>query len=212
MTRVNFSTEELQLVREYRLIRLRAPAVEPNVENGEVDVDGDRPVITRVPSGKDCLVAWRQRYPNLASTDQLVARIPGHIQTLLSGLSRIPEPPRNRRATPQEVRAVREEVEAARRAVSLWARHLVAIEVLRSVVVGWSGVRDVVPLDRLRIGREVMYDPRYRNYDRWRLRLARTKPKVREANAEYEAGRRATSERRTYQREYQKKYRRRAAG
>lgn len=209
MSLVRFTSEELRLIREYVQIRRRADAVEPTIPDGNVDIGLDpdeRPVFNRIPSGQDCLAAWKARY---SSTEAFIARVHVLRDQLLGLLAEIPEPPRNRKGTREELENVREQVETARRAVSLWARYLLALEALTSIVAARSQHARVVSFNRLSVGRTVMYDPRYRNYDRWRLRLARTKSKVRRANASYEAARRTQPERKEYQRTYHQEYRRR---
>lgn len=211
MSLVRFTSEELRLIREYAQIRRRADAVEPTIPDGTADIGLDpdqRPVFNRIPSGPECLTAWKARY-STSSTQALIAHLPVLRDQLLGLLAEIPEPPRNRKGTREELENVREQVETARRAVSLWARYLLALEALTSIVAARSQHARVVSFNRLSVGRTVMYDPRYRNYDRWRLRLARTKSKVRRANASYEAARRTQPERKEYQRTYHQEYRRR---
>lgn len=206
---VRFTSEELQLIKEYGQIRRRAAAIEATIPDGIVDIGLDpdeRPVFNRIPSGQDCLTAWKARY---SSTEAFIARVHVLRDQLLGLLAEIPEPPRNRKGTREELENVREQVETARRAVSLWARYLLALEALTSIVAARSQHARVVSFNRLSVGRTVMYDPRYRNYDRWRLRLARTKSKVRRANASYEAARRTQPERKEYQRTYHQEYRKR---
>lgn len=210
---VRFTSEELQLIKEYGQIRRRAAAIEATIPDGIVDISLDpeeRPVLARVPSGKECREAWAARYPRLASMAVLLKRIPDLRDQLLAGLAQLPAPPRNRRVTPEELREVRDQIETARRAVSLWARYLLALEALRSVVSARTRETVVTPFDRLQVGREVMYHPTYRNYDRWRLRLARTRSRVKEMNGEYEAERRQRPQRKEYLKEYMRRYRKAA--
>lgn len=208
---LDLTSDEVRLVKEYTQIRLRLDATEARMPEadprGDVDLEGPAPVLYRTPSGEECQDIWRARYPTLASTEPLRARIEPLRTQLIEAMEKLPEPLRGRQ--PREVvEAHAETVKTLRRAVSWFARYARAVEALRAYVSHWTGEADHDPVDAYAIGGTVIHSDAHRRYDRWRVRVTRLSPHIRKKERAYDRARNKTEARKAYMRDYMRARRR----
>lgn len=203
---LSFTAAELRVLSEHRQVRFMRDAVEPTEvepdESGDVGLEGPRPRLYRIPSGEECRQTWLDRWPTLATTDALMARIDPLRQELLEALQALPMPPTGRGVPRAVIEAQAERVRELRRAVGMFACFVHAVESVRATVAFFLDEEDPSPMDVRAIGASVMGTAAYRAYDRWRVRVARLDPRVRAMERRYDRDRNSTRERREYMREY----------
>jgi hypothetical protein len=171
--------EVRDLLRDYRVIQHNWQG-----QPGEVDADasevslGDSGGPRRtepLPSGDDLRLKWKARYPDLASTDHLVAMLPGLRETLLEACSKLTcDYPRGRLSKADKGEACAA-LQPVRRAVSAYARFLWALSSLRSMICHETGKTD--HYSAYETGGATMRDPRYRPYNRLLGKVGRSNPK-----------------------------------
>lgn len=176
------SAEVRQLVREQRVVAHgwagRKAEIEDSEDEFSLGDEGGPRRLSHAPSSSELMDSWQARYESLAATDHLLAMVPELREKLLSATAAMPCVfPRGPLPKEDEAR-LRKLIAPVKKAVSIFATFVHAVEGLRSTIAFATGETDTSGFDAYKLGGDTMHDPRYRSYNSLLGKLGRSNPKT----------------------------------